>query len=56
MKSMIKLVTMGTMIVVATNYVMPMLDKKTKRKIKRKMKDLQYMAEDMLNKTVSLIK
>ncbi len=56
MKILFKLVTVGTMVAVAANYVMPMLDKKTKRKMKRRMKDMQYMAGDMINKAVTSLK
>gem|GEM_PF-402939 len=52
MKMLLKIMVLIASLALAVNYVMPSMDGRTKRKLRKKAKKFQHRAEDMFNKAM----
>ncbi|MEW8995216.1 hypothetical protein [Clostridium subterminale] len=52
MKMLLKIMVLIASLALAVNYVMPSMDGRTKRKLRKRVKRFQHRAEDMLDKAM----
>jgi len=52
MKMLLKIMVLIASLALAVNYVMPSMDGRTKRKLRKRVKRFQNRAEDMLDKAM----
>ncbi|MFR1710398.1 MAG: hypothetical protein ACLSV2_16050 [Clostridium sp.] len=56
MKMLLKVMVLMASLALAVSYIMPSMDGRTKRKIRKRAKKIQHRAEDMLDRAMMPLK